>query len=103
LFKLKKSVYICQTKQLLIMDKYKEIYNKTCRVQVKKVKLGDVTYHANCRVAMLEDALQKAEEKQVEYKDRGNENLVEWYQGQIEAYKLSLGLAKDLVKTYNNL
>jgi len=32
-----------------------------------------------------------------------NETLVEWYQGQIEAYKLSLGLAKDLVNIYNNL
>lgn len=85
------------------MHKYSEIYNDTCRVQVKKVKLGDVTYHASCRVAMLEDALLKAEEKQVEYKDKGNENLEEWYQGQIEAYKHSLYLVKDLLKTYNNL
>ncbi len=85
------------------MHKYSEIYNDTCRVQVKKVKLGDVTYHANCRVAILEDELLRAEEKQVEYKEMENETLVEWYQGQIEAYKLSLGLAKDLVNIYNNL
>jgi hypothetical protein len=52
---------------------------------------------------MLEDLLQNAEEKQVEYKQKDNETLVEWYQGQIEAYKLSLELMKDLVIQYNRL
>ena len=85
------------------MNKFQEIYNDTCRVQVEQVKLGDVTYHARCKVAMIEDLLKNAEERQVEYKQRENETLVEWYQGQIEAYKLSLGLAKDLVNIYNNL
>jgi len=85
------------------MDKYQEIYNDTIRVQVKKVKLGDVTYHARCKVSTLEGLLQNAEEKQIEYKQRGNETLVEWYQGQIEAYKLSLEIARDLVSTYNRL
>ena len=85
------------------MHKYSEIYNDTCRVQVKKVKLGDVTYHAQCNVSMLEDMLLKAEERQVEYKQRENETLVEWYQGQIEAYRLSLELVRDLVSTYNRL
>jgi len=84
------------------MHKFQEIL-KTCNVQVKKVKLGDVTYHLLCNVSTLEDMLQNAEEKQVEYKDRGNETLVEWYQGQIEAYKLSLEMLRSLVRTYNNL
>ena len=85
------------------MHKYQEIYDKTCRVQVKKVKLGDVTYHARCKVAMLEDFLANAEERQVEYKQRENETLVEWYQGQIEAYQNSLEMLTSLVRTYNNL
>ena len=85
------------------MDKYTEIYNDTVRVQVEQVKLGDVTYYARCKVSMLEDLLQNAEEKQIEYKDKGNETLVEWYQGQIEAYKLSLEMLRDLVSTYNRL
>jgi hypothetical protein len=85
------------------MDKFQEIYNETCRVQVEQVKLGDVTYHARCKLSMLEDLLQNAEEKQVEYKQKDNETLVEWYQGQIEAYKLSLELMKDLVIQYNRL
>ena len=84
-------------------SKYTEIYNDTVRVQVEQVKLGDVTYHARCKVSMLEDLLQNAEEKQIEYKDKGNETLVEWYQGQIEAYKLSLEMLRDLVSTYNRL
>ena len=85
------------------MDKYTEIYNDTVRVQVEQVKLGDVTYHARCKVSTLESLLQNAEEKQIEYKERGNETLVEWYQGQIEAYKLSLEMLRDLVSTYNRL
>ena len=85
------------------MHKYSEIYDDTCRVQVEQVKLGDVTYHARCKVAMLEDLLANAEERQVEYKQRENETLVEWYQGQIEAYKMSLELVRDLVSTYNRL
>jgi len=85
------------------MDKYTEIYNDTVRVQVKEVKLGDVTYHARCKLSATEQLLQNAEEKQIEYKERGNETLVEWYQGQIEAYKLSLEMLKDLVSTYNRL
>lgn len=85
------------------MHKYQEIYDNTCRVQVEQVKLGDVTYHARCKVAMLEDLLANAEERQVEYKQKDNETLVEWYQGQIEAYKLSLELVRDLVSTYNRL
>ena len=51
----------------------------------------------------VEDMLQNAEERQVEYKQRENETLVEWYQGQIEAYRLSLELVRDLVSTYNRL
>jgi len=43
------------------------------------------------------------EEKIIYYKQRDNETLVEWFQGQIEAYKHSLELAKSLVKIYNNL
>lgn len=85
------------------MHKFQEIYNDTCRVQVEQVKLGDVTYYARCKVAMLEDLLANAEERQLEYKQRENETLVEWYQGQIEAYKLSLELVRDLVSTYNRL
>ena len=85
------------------MHKYSEIYNDTCRVQVEKVKLGDVTYHAQFNVSILEDMLQNAEEKEIYYKQRDNETLVEWFQGQVEAYKHSLELAKSLVKIYNNL
>ena len=85
------------------MHKYSEIYNDTCRVQVKKVKLGDVTYHLLCNVSMLEDMIQNAEKKLIYYKQRDNETLVEWYQGQIEAYKMSLELVRDLVGTYNRL
>tara|TARA_B100000524_G_scaffold285086_1_gene160515 strand:- start:17 stop:274 length:258 start_codon:yes stop_codon:yes gene_type:complete len=85
------------------MDKHAEIYNETCKVQVEQVKLGDVTYFARCKVHSLEQLLQNAEEKQIEYKERGNETLVEWYQGQIEAYKISLQLVKNLVSTYNRL
>ncbi|QDP51728.1 MAG: hypothetical protein Unbinned92contig1003_41 [Prokaryotic dsDNA virus sp.] len=85
------------------MNKYSEIYNETCLVQVQKVKLGDVTYSARCKLIVLEDLLKNAEERQVEYKQQDNSTLVEWYQGQIEAYKLSIELFKDLVKQYNKL
>jgi len=91
------------TIQLLIMHKFQEIYDKTCRVQVKKVKLGDVTYHLLCNVSMLEDMIQNAEKKLIYYKQRDNETLVEWYQGQIEAYQNSLEMLTSLVRTYNNL
>ena len=85
------------------MHKFQEIYDNTCRVQVEQVKLGDVTYYARCKVAILEDLLKNAEERQLEYKQIENETLVEWYQGQIEAYKMSLELVRDLVSTYNRL
>jgi hypothetical protein len=85
------------------MHKFQEIYDKTCKVQVEQVKLGDVTYHARCKVSMLEDLLANAELKIIEYKQKDNETLVEWYQGQIEAYKMSLELVRDLVSTYNRL
>lgn len=85
------------------LKEYKKIYDETIRIQVQEVKLGDVTYHARCKVSMLEDMLQNAEERQVEYKQRENETLVEWYQGQIEAYKNSLEMLRSLVRTYNNL
>jgi len=85
------------------MHKFQEIYDKTCRVQVKKVKLGDVTYHLLCNVSMLEDMIQNAEKKLIYYKQRDNETLVEWYQGQIEAYQNSLEMLTSLVRTYNNL
>ena len=95
--------HIIENHKFRKMNKYTEIYNDTCKVQVEQVKLGDVTYHARCKVAMLEDLLANAEERQVEYKQRENETLVEWYQGQIEAYKMSLELVRDLVSTYNRL
>jgi hypothetical protein len=85
------------------MHKFQEIYDKTCKVQVKKVKLGDVTYHLLCNVSMLEDMIQNAEEKQVEYRNKGNETIAEWFQGQIEAYQNSLEMLRSLVRTYNNL
>jgi hypothetical protein len=85
------------------MHKFQEIYDNTCKVQVKKVKLGDVTYHLLCNVSMLEDIIQNAEEKLIYYKQRDNETLVEWFQGQIEAYKNSLEMLRSLVRTYNNL
>lgn len=85
------------------MHKFQEIYDNTCRVQVKKVKLGDVTYHLLCNVSMLEDMIQNAEKKLIYYKQRDNETLVEWYQGQIEAYQNSLEMLTSLVRTYNNL
>jgi len=85
------------------MHKFQEIYDNTCRVQVKKVKLGDVTYHLLCNVSMLEDMIQNAEKKLIYYKQRDNETLVEWYQGQIEAYRNSLEMLTSLVKIYNNL
>ena len=85
------------------MHKFQEIYDNTCRVQVEQVKLGDVTYYARCKVAILEDLLKNAEERQLEYKQRENETLVEWFQSQIEAYKMSLELVRDLVSTYNRL
>ena len=84
------------------MDKYTEIYNDT-KVQVEQVKLGDVLYFARCKVHSLEQLLHNAEEKQIEYKQKDNETRVEWYQGQIEAYKISLQLVKNLVSTYNRL
>ena len=84
------------------MHKYQEIL-KTCKVQVKKVKLGDVNYHLLCNVSMLEDMIQNAEKKLIYYKQRDNETLVEWYQGQIEAYQNSLEMLTSLVRTYNNL
>ena len=85
------------------MKNYQKIYDETCRVQVEKVKLGDVNYYARCKASMIEDLLENAEKAQITYKERGNETLVEWYQGQIEAYKLSLEIVKDLVNTYNRL
>ncbi len=85
------------------MHKFQEIYDNTCKVQVKKVKLGDVTYHLLCNVSMLEDMIQNAEKKLIYYKQRDNETLVEWYQGQIEAYQNSLEMLRSLVRTCNNL
>jgi hypothetical protein len=84
------------------LKEYKKIYDDT-KVQVEQVKLGDVLYFARCKVHSLEQLLQNAEEKQIEYKQKDNETLVEWYQGQIEAYKISLQLVKNLVRTYNRL
>ena len=85
------------------MTKYSDIYDDTIKVQVQKVKLGDVTYYARCKLSFLEDLLQDCENAQVTYKDIGNETLTEWTQGKIEAYKMSIEILKDLVKTYNNL
>ena len=102
-------MYVClvfaikQHTKTKTMHKFQEIYDKTCRVQVKKVKLGDVTYHLLCNVSMLEDMIQNAEKKLIYYKQRDNETLVEWYQGQIEAYQNSLEMLTSLVRTYNNL
>ena len=46
------------------LKEYKKIYDETIRIQVQEVKLGDVTYHARCKVSMLEDMLQNAEESE---------------------------------------
>ena len=85
------------------MTKYSKIYDETCKVQVQKVKLGDVTYYARCKLALLEELLQDAENSQIRYKEIGNETLTEWTQGKIEAYKMSIEIFKELVNTYNNL
>lgn len=85
------------------MTKYSKIYDETCKVQVQKVKLGDVTYYVRCKLALLEELLQDAENSQIRYKEIGNETLTEWTQGKIEAYKMSIEIFKELVNTYNNL
>ena len=85
------------------MTKYSKIYDETCKVQVQKVKLGDVTYYARCKLALLKELLQDAENSQIRYKEIGNETLTEWTQGKIEAYKMSIEIFKELVNTYNNL
>jgi len=87
----------------LELKEYQKIYDETCRIQVQEVKLGDVNYYARCKLSMLEDLLKSAEQGQIKYKEQGNDTLVEWYQGQIEAYKLSVDIVKDLVSTYNRL
>lgn len=85
------------------MKQYQKIYDETCKIQVQQVKLGDVTYHARCKLAMLEEMLQDCENNLIEYKNRDNQVLIEWTQGKIEAYKLSIEMFKDLLKTYNRL
>lgn len=85
------------------MKDYQKIYDETCRIQVQQVKLGDVTYHARCKVALLEEMLQDCEKNLIEYKNKDNQVLIEWTQGKIEAYKLSLQMLKELVNTYNKI
>ena len=85
------------------MTKYSKIYDETCKVQVQKVKLGDVTYYARCKSALLEELLQDAENSQIRYKEIDNERLLEWSQGKIEAYKMSIEILSGLVANYNKL
>jgi hypothetical protein len=85
------------------MTKYSKIYDETCKVQVQKVKLGDVTYYARCKLALLEELLQDAENSQIRYKEIDNERLLEWSQGKIEAYKMSIEILSGLVANYNKL
>ena len=85
------------------MTKYSKIYDETCKVQVQKVKLGDVTYYARCKLALLEELLQDAENSQIRYKEIHNERLLEWSQGKIEAYKMSIEILSGLVANYNKL
>tara|TARA_R100001440_G_scaffold3260_1_gene8196 strand:+ start:19619 stop:19876 length:258 start_codon:yes stop_codon:yes gene_type:complete len=85
------------------MTKYSKIYDETCKVQVQKVKLGDVTYYARCKLALLEELLQDAENSQIRYKEIDNERLTEWSQGKIEAYKMCIEILSGLVANYNKL
>jgi|TARA_R100000482_G_scaffold122053_1_gene68911 hypothetical protein len=85
------------------MTNYTKIYNETCKVQVQKVKLGDVTYSARCKLALLEELLQDAEKAQVHYKDIGNDTLTEWTQGKIEAYKMSIEILNGHITNCNKL
>lgn len=82
---------------------FSKIYDETCRVQVEQVKLGDVTYHTRCRISTFEGLLSKTEEDLIRYKNDGNDTLVEWAQGKIEAYRLSIEAMKELNRTFENL
>ena len=90
------------TKQLLIMDKYKEIYDNTCKVQVEKVKLGDVNYYIQSKLMIIEELLKNAEDSQVYWKGQDNERLVSYAQGKIDAYIMTSETLKSLTQLINN-
>lgn len=60
-----------------------KIYNDS-RVNVEKVKLGDVQYYILADIYQTEKSLKHWEECQVKYKSEEKELLVEWAQGKIE-------------------
>lgn len=84
------------------MEKYQEIYDKTCKVQVEKVKLGDVNYYIQSKLKSIEELLKNAEDKQVYWKGQDNERLENYAQGKIDAYIMTKEMLKSLTQLINN-
>lgn len=71
-------------------ERYQKIYDDTCKVQVEKVKLGDVNYYLQCKELLMQDLIEKAEQTQLEWKNANYEALVEYAQGKIEGFQTAL-------------
>ena len=84
------------------MNTYQEIYDNTCKVQVEKVKLGDVNYYIQSKLKSIEELLQNAEDKQVYWKGQDNERLESYAQGKIDAYIMTKEMLKSLTQLITN-
>jgi len=83
-------------------NRYQKIYDNTCKVQVEKVKLGDVNYYLQCKELLMQDLIQKAQETQLEWKNGNHEMLVEYAQGKIEGFKTALETLMEVRNLINN-
>ena len=68
------------------------VYDNTKHL-VETVKVGDVMYHIAAKELLLNKFIQDLEVKIV---NTTSVNMKEWYQGKIEAYKMSLEILGDL-------
>jgi len=68
------------------------VYDNT-RHLVETAKVGDVMYHIGAKELLLSKFIQDLE---VNIVNTTSVNMKEWYQGKIEAYKMSLQILGDL-------
>ena len=82
-------------------EKITDIIDQT-NLQVEKVKLGDVNYFINYKKVLFDEMIKSMEEAQIKWKNQDRENLVEYAQGKIEAYKFAKDTMTELSKLISN-
>ena len=76
-------------------EKLAKAYNDS-KLMVEMVKKGDVVYQIDAAKILIDGYI---EDLEVKYANNTNSNLIHWYEGKLDSYKMALDILKEISKS----